>query len=224
MESNAVEKFDDKRRKAKWFKVAATVFPLVIALGFFIFLIAFIENAKGNLDSTQKLADQEFSRYDELKRNNDLLEAKIKKLNDTLQDSQNKSCQEQKEATKEALAQVSSIPGIDLTKPSPTQIPKVPTESKGNSLVYIQIVDESQREKAKTIAEMLRSKGYNVPGIELVKSLKGKVEQTQVRYFHQDEVVDARKLASLLKVGDLKLIFTPLPAPKGQMEIWFADN
>jgi len=94
----------------------------------------------------------------------------------------------------------------------------------GVKRVYIQIVDESQRTEAKKVSQLLSSKGVIVPGIELIKNLKGKLEQTQVRYFNKGDESYAQKLAARLNIPNAKVIFAPFSVEAGQMEIWFADN
>lgn len=62
--------------------------------------------------------------------------------------------------------------------------------------LYIHIQKESQRERAKGIAEKLKEMGYIVPGIERAVS---KAETNQVRYFRSEEKTEATKIADILK-------------------------
>ncbi len=230
-------KLDQKSRAAKFFSMALTILSVAILL-ILIFLSyqagqklyslkADTEAAKKEADSYRILAEEESIKYTETKARKELLleeMAKIAKVQNS-----NKSAEEKKENTTKVLSQVSNITGIDFTKiqPPPTPTPITSRDLAGISKVVIQIVDEAQRPDAKRISQILRSKGLNVPSIEFIRGLKGKIIFNQIRYFNNEDEKLAKKLESFLNSNGMeftKIRFIPLSAEKGQLEIWFSDE
>lgn len=225
-----LSKLDQNSRKARIISIAFTIFSVIILIGLLYLTYQANENLtllNAEVEEKQKLANQENIRFKDIKEKNDSLEEGFQKIADV--QKSNTTCEEQKTATEQTLTQVSNITGVDLTqvKPAATPAPSVSKDLEGIKKVYIQIVDEAQRSDAITVSKALRSKGLNVPGIELVKALNGKIGQTQVRYFNKEDEARAQKLAeqlALLKITNAKPVFTQLPAETGQLEIWFANS
>ncbi|MDQ3181376.1 MAG: hypothetical protein M3Q33_12750 [Acidobacteriota bacterium] len=230
-------KLDQKSRAARIFSFALTGLSAAILL-ILVFLSyqagqklyslkAETEAAKKEADSYRTLAEEESIKYTETKARKELLLEEIAKIANV--QNSNKSSEEKKKNTTQVLSQVSNITGIDYTKAQPPAIPTSVTSKDlaGISKVVIQIVDEAQREDAKRISQILRSKGLNVPGIEFIRGLKGKIVRNQIRYFNNEDEKLANKLESFLSSNGVqftKIRFIPLSAEKGQLEIWFSDE
>jgi hypothetical protein len=94
--------------------------------------------------------------------------------------------------------------------------------------VYIQIANESQRERAKVLASLLDSIGFNVPGIENIEGKANAPFKTQVRYSSTGEFKEARDILNLIKASIPELIQDkPVKIPPGKSrarhyEIWFS--
>lgn len=227
-----LSKLDRNSRKARIISFVFTI-AAVIALIVILFLTyqakeklnllnKDVEVQQQKAEEQGKLAEEQRLIAEDRKAKNALL------LNDfqsiaNVQNS-NKSCEEKKEETNKVLALNTKINDIFKEVTTPTPSPSISKDLADIKRVYIQIVDESQRAEAKRISQMLRSKGLNIPDIELVKGLKGKLGQTQIRYFNKEDEKNAQKLLGELGLPNAKILFTPLTAEKGQLEIWFADS
>jgi len=77
--------------------------------------------------------------------------------------------------------------------------------------VYIQIPNESRRELAKSIQRKLKQESFIVPGIENVSGKAGSPNQTQVRYYRDEERDEALKLINIIKTLDPNLKVSPTP-------------
>jgi hypothetical protein len=78
--------------------------------------------------------------------------------------------------------------------PSPTASPTVPASIVPR--VYMQIVDENDRGRAREVAQLLRAAGMIVPGIEYVQT---DLKTTQVRYYKKAEEATALQIVDLLQ-------------------------
>lgn len=96
--------------------------------------------------------------------------------------------------------------------------------------IYIHIRSESQKRKTRQIAENLKEKGYDVPGIEIMVD-KGP-RNTQVRYFRNSEENEAAEFVDILKelgVKDVKIQYikgyeiSPV-VRRRNYEIWFGHS
>lgn len=65
--------------------------------------------------------------------------------------------------------------------------------------IYMHIREESQRERAKQIAEKLREREYVVPGIQKVGMNKSWSDKTELRYFREREEGEAEDIVEILK-------------------------
>jgi len=66
-------------------------------------------------------------------------------------------------------------------------------------IVYIQIADEIQREKAKKVQSELRQNGFSAPGIENIKGKATIPSNMEIRYFSDEEKNQAEKIGDVLK-------------------------
>lgn len=136
-----------------------------------------IETATKERDKVRAETDQLRTEASKLKKDNDSLKktngdlgSANKTLNEVADSLSKKSPEEVKVAFETSLA---------MTK-DPEQIPP---------RIYIQIGDESEREKARAVVQQLRKKGYLVPGIE---NVGGKVPTaSQLRYYPDDSFAQA---------------------------------
>jgi hypothetical protein len=220
-----LSKLDSNSRKARFISIGFTAASVVVLIVVLFLTYRATEKLNSINDEVAKrekdliaIADEQKNRADGLKSVKDALTAEIQNIAQV--QNSNKSCEEKKQATDKVLTEVSNV--VDLNAPKTTVNPTPSKDPGGIRLVYIQIVDEAQRAEAKKVAQMLRAKGLNVPGIELVEKLKGKIPQTQVRYFNKSDENNATNLANQINIDNVKIVFTPLSAPSGQMEIWFA--
>ena len=229
-----LSKLGDHSRKARIISVGFTVLSL-IALIVILYLTYLANNKLVSLNKEIEQKEQQAKEFAELASlENEKAEGFKTERNDLgnqlqtierIQES-DKTCTEKTKETEKVLSQAGKI--VDLSKVKSTPVP-VPVNSKDKDLegvkrVYIQIVDESQRAEAKKVSQTLRSKGVDVPGIELIKSLNGKLAQNQIRYFNKGDKESAHQLAAQLNLSNVRVIFAPYSVENGQMEIWFADK
>lgn len=73
--------------------------------------------------------------------------------------------------------------------------------------IYVHIIDETQRDRAKQIASQLQKRGYLVPGIENVSKKVSALPNTQLRYFSKSdqEVKDVNDIAGFLQGANVKV-------------------
>ncbi|HJQ27029.1 MAG TPA: hypothetical protein VKA60_24285 [Blastocatellia bacterium] len=101
--------------------------------------------------------------------------------------------------------------------------------------VYLQINDESQREKANQVAELLQKQGFIVPGVENVSRKSITTTKTDVRFYtdNPEGAGDLSKIKAALKQVEI----TPLERPLGNTganastkvrprhyEVWFGKD
>jgi hypothetical protein len=94
--------------------------------------------------------------------------------------------------------------------------------------VYVQYV-AADVQLARTVQTQLQKQGYAVPGIEAVDARKAPAE-TQVRFFHAEDRVEAAKVASRLRplvADNVSVVQTSNPqdtVPAGQFEVWLTST
>ncbi|HEX9020176.1 MAG TPA: hypothetical protein VF903_02820 [Nitrospirota bacterium] len=94
--------------------------------------------------------------------------------------------------------------------------------------VYIQIANEGQRERAKSIQIELYKKGLFVPGIEIVGGNAERSDHASILYFDPDDKSTAEMIEKALKskgVTAVDLSYLPdMRAKAGTVEVWFAER
>lgn len=94
--------------------------------------------------------------------------------------------------------------------------------------VFMHIASESQRQKAKDVAAVLRQKGFVVPGIENISGKADPPKKTNVRYFNNEDEKAARAIESVLQEnGFTDTNAFPVPQYKvtpGSLEVWFSSG
>jgi len=99
--------------------------------------------------------------------------------------------------------------------------------------IYVQINDESQREKANQIANLLQKQNFIIPGIENVGNTKGiTTAKTDVRYYtnNPDWTSDINKIKEVLKQSGITPIDRELKdSSPGKIrprhyELWFGTD
>lgn len=109
--------------------------------------------------------------------------------------------------------------------PTPTPKKVTPPNNNSPSIVYIQIVDESQRPLAEKLKNSLQNEKFQFPGIE---NKKVNISQTQIRFFGEEDESRAKDLAQLLQdkgisARVLKITYKS-DKPNLPLEIWFSNN
>jgi hypothetical protein len=102
--------------------------------------------------------------------------------------------------------------------------PVTPVDTPGK--IYIQRDATDTGENADKIRSSLVAAAFDVaPDIESVDSAK-MPQTTQVRYFNAADLPAATKVATQLSAyaSDVKLVKLGLPAPQGQLEVWFTKE
>lgn len=92
--------------------------------------------------------------------------------------------------------------------------------------VYIQIVNEDQREDARAAQNLLENRQLIVPGIQKVNSTSA---NTELRYFRKSEEQEAKQIAESLKNFNVQTIYIPGNEDSTAMrprhyELWFAKK
>lgn len=99
--------------------------------------------------------------------------------------------------------------------------------------LYIQISDESQRDRANKIAGLLQQQGYVVPGIENVGRKGAKVpDKTELRYYpdQPDTAMDLERLKAILGRAGVSYVpkalqyADPTKARPRHYELWFSSD
>ncbi len=90
--------------------------------------------------------------------------------------------------------------------------------------VYLQILDNNQREQANAISNRLKRSGFKVQGVELVRVPVAALKQTQVKYFRPEYADEAQGIVALLKQSGIQATTVSLNAAAGQIEIWFSTD
>lgn len=96
--------------------------------------------------------------------------------------------------------------------------------------IYLHIIDESQRKRAKDIGSVLQKNGYIVPSIEYVGQRIPNFPRTQLRYFNKDEqeLKDVNDILQILKNESVKIIDRPIEPSNNirprHYEIWFGAD
>lgn len=89
--------------------------------------------------------------------------------------------------------------------------------------VFIQILDNNQREQANAVAKLMKRSGLKVQGVELVR-VPVTLKQTQVKYFRPEFADEAQKIAAILRQSGVQATPVSLNATAGQIEVWFAPD
>jgi septal ring factor EnvC (AmiA/AmiB activator) len=95
--------------------------------------------------------------------------------------------------------------------------------------IFVHIRSAAQRPAARPVADTLRQQGYTVPGIQIL--VDSGPDETQVRYFHAADEVEAQKILGQLSAAGVKNVAAKPNFIAGhddirqhQYEIWFAPN
>ena len=104
------------------------------------------------------------------------------------------------------------------------QLTKIIKEKEIKNLVFIQVSSKSLYSTAEEIKQLLVSKGYETPGIEIVR----KSFTSSIKYFHSKDARQARIIKGLVedflrkegRKSILKFYRIDSPAVDGQIEIW----
>jgi hypothetical protein len=121
--------------------------------------------------------------------------------------------------------------GAQVQQALSAEIDSQPETAKFLPRVWLHIREESQRAKAKPVADALVAAGFSVPGIELVG--KKAPDENQVRYFEKSDQATSDCKAIEDAVGKLNLAFEKryiAPSPNlapihpRHYEIWFGPE
>jgi len=115
----------------------------------------------------------------------------------------------------------------NLAEQQPSLAPEINAEL--STLVYIQIANENQREKARAIQSDLIRNGFSAPGIENVGDDVGAKPEipniTEIRYFRDEDQAQVEKIQSILRsngITDFRAVETS--GAIKQIEIWLPSN
>lgn len=105
---------------------------------------------------------------------------------------------------------------INLAEQQPLLAPEIKAEL--STLVYIQIANENQREKAKVIQSSLIKSGFSAPGIENVGDNIGAKPEipkiTEIRYFRDEDKAQVDKIKNILESNGItdvrKVVRSPI--------------
>jgi len=95
------------------------------------------------------------------------------------------------------------------------------TSTPDSPMVFLQILDNKQRDGANGVSAMLKKNGFKVQGVELVR-VPVSLKQTEVKYFRPEYADEAQKIVSLLKQQGIQATTIALKAAAGQIEVWFS--
>ena len=119
------------------------------------------------------------------------------------------------------------VPARSGDRPAPASAPTIADQARGMPSVFIHVLDENAREKARLLAPELERKGIALAGVRIVSD--GPLA-SDLRYFRPSEQQEARQVqAALLSLGlparRLKRIggFETSAAPR-QYELWLSAD
>jgi septal ring factor EnvC (AmiA/AmiB activator) len=172
----------------------------------------------------QKLVERARKEKEDLEQQERSLKEKINKENEQLERIE--------AALKKTNTVLQTIDSSTIEKAVAKNIVSNPKAGAPPPRVYIQIVDEAQRQKAREFQSVLQQRGYVVPGIENVgrKGIKGPTT-TEVRYDNRNPG-DADKAAQIAAIihDHYQIAALPRPLPgrlklaRGAFEVWFAKS
>jgi septal ring factor EnvC (AmiA/AmiB activator) len=168
-----------------------------------------IEQKKSQLEGLNDELEEKKKQVDEVSKKLDEMSKKLDVLNSALYEVGTTNPGLAKQALNKAIESEPDAAGV---------LPRI----------YIHIRAESQRSRAKQVADRLREKGYVVPGIEILVNIGPST--TQVRYFRGSEEKRANEIVHILKelkVDDAEVKYIrgyETSVRRGQYEIWFGPH
>ena len=206
---------DNKSRKARYLSLLITGLTMVIGASIIIGLL-YIANKE--LDTLKKQKDL-------ITKDIQLLQEQKSNVANNLQNGTG-NCEEK---ISEAVTALKSEPiPVNSVQPplTPTPTPK-PTPQptvKGKRTVYVQFADCSQLAKVKERVSAL-SANYTFPGFDCRGGkLKGRIPETQVKYFLDNDGLAAEALADELKKQQIAVKVVHAKGNSPILEIWFSED
>lgn len=117
-----------------------------------------------------------------------------------------------KQQADDFLAIIQHVPAKEV-KAAEGKVTSLPAAAPTSARVYMQIVREEDRPRAKELGGSLSSKGFVVLGIENVPKAKASLKRTEVRFYKHTDAEEAARIGGILgdagaqnvSVVDLKL-------------------
>ncbi len=103
-------------------------------------------------------------------------------------------------------------------------VPKKGNTRSANPTVFIQILNEMQRDNAQDLVNKITGLGYQVPGIELIREPVN-LKKNEIRFFRPADEIYALNVQELLKEMNIESILKIIPAyaskaKEGTIEVW----
>src|SRR6266849_6985486 len=198
-----VDMLEKRARTARAISISITIVTIALAAGVLLFSIRAI----------RKQINDEQAKLELVKQKRIEAEPKLASLNEEYQltvqrnNLSRTALNELPPEKREELLQKAEV--INRTNPD---TPKV----------YLQILDNNQRDQANGISGMLKRNGFKVQGAAWVRVPVVAPKQTQVKYFRSDYADEAQKIVTLLKQSGIQAMSVSLNATTGQIEVWFS--
>lgn len=218
-----------------------SIFAVLIAFGGILAqnVLSNIKSERANLDLQKALKEKETAESLAKKAKNDVDVAERRKK---LADQDYATLEQQKDSAEITLTRIkqsiislsASNAGSTSNRQQISQIQSLANQAQKElkflpPRVYIQIANEQQRAAAQTLVAKLNLNKFVTPGIENVSGKASSPDQTQVRYYKDEDKPEAQKLIGILKTlnSGLPIKDTPIKInstgtrPR-HYEIWFA--
>jgi len=95
--------------------------------------------------------------------------------------------------------------------------------SSDSPLIFLQILDNKQRDEANGVSAMLKKNGFRVQGVEWVR-VTVSLKQTEVKYFRHEYADEAQQIVNLLRQSGVLATPVAMNASTGQIEVWFSPD
>lgn len=122
-----------------------------------------------------------------------------------------------------AVAQEIKVNGDSNTRSAASELlNRIPTQ------VYLHIAEESSRDKAEKLSQLLAAAGFQSMGVENITGKAIAPQKTQVRYFNDGDQATANAIVSTLKSNGYADAaaqkISMLKARPGSIEVWFSKS
>jgi hypothetical protein len=203
-----IDSLEKRARSARTVSIAITIGTITLAALTLFFTIRQIrQQISKEQDALNSLKVERQKTQDDLARLKQEYDATVQQLNVS------------RDLSHIALAQLPEEKQEALIKKA-VEINQTPSDS---PKVYLQILDNTQREQANGIGNRLKNAGFKFQGVEWVR-VPVTLKQTQVKYFRSEFADEAQKITALLKQSGIQATPVGISTGAGQIEVWFSAD
>lgn len=203
-----IDSLEKRARSARTISIAITIGTITLAALTLFFTIRQIrKQISAEQAALNTLKDERQKTQDDLARLKHEYDATVQQLNVS------------RDLSHIALAQLPAEKQEALIKKA-VEINQTPSDS---PKVYLQILDNNQRDQANALGNRLKNSGFKFQGVEWVR-VPVTMKQTQVKYFRAEFADEAQKITALLKQSGIQATPVGISTGAGQIEVWFSAD